>query len=129
MNNIELYISKTEGKGRGVFTRHEIAADEVVETAPVIVMTAEERLLLDKTLLHDYIFEWQPEGKEMCCMALGWVPIYNHANPSNCEYYMDYESESIFIRTVRLIRAGEELTVNYMGDWDEEAPVWFDVKG
>lgn len=125
---VSLYIQSTPFKGRGVFTSQAIGADVVIEEAPVIVMTAEERKLLDKTLLHDYIFEWLPEGKEGCCMALGWVPIYNHAVPSNCEYFMDYDQEMISIKTMRPIEAGEELTINYNGDFDKEKTVWFEVK-
>ncbi len=100
--------------GRGVFTSEDIDAGTIVEIAPVIVMSKEERMLLDKTLLHDYIFEWGGE-KEQCCMALGYVPVYNHSYKSNCEYEMDFETELIQIKTIRLIKAGEELFINYNG--------------
>jgi len=129
MRHPDLYIATTENKGRGVFTTTAIPADTVIEIAPVIVMTAEDRLLLDKTLLHDYIFEWQPDGAQMCCMALGWVPIYNHSYTSSCEYFMNYDDQTILIRTVREIPPGQELTINYNGDWNDEQPVWFDVVG
>ena len=112
--------------GRGMFTSEPIAADTVIEISPVIVMTAEDRLLLDKTLLHDYIFEWG-EKKKQCCMALGYIPIYNHSYRSNCEYEMDYENELIRIKTVRYIKAGEELFINYNGDWNDSKPLWFDA--
>jgi len=127
MTNLELYISKTENKGRGVFTAATIDVDTIIEVSPVIVMSNQDRKLLDQTLLHDYIFEWQPNEKEMCCMALGWIPIYNHSNHSNCEYFMDYDTETIYIKSVRKIEAGEELTINYNGDCNTEADVWFKV--
>ena len=129
MRHQQLYIAATGNKGRGVFTTTAIPTDTVIEIAPVIVMTAEDRLLLDKTLLHDYIFEWQPDGAQMCCMALGWVPIYNHSYSSSCEYFMNYEEDTISIKTMREIAAGEELTINYNGDWNDEQKVWFDVAG
>lgn len=122
-----LVIAPTGGKGRGVFTTADIEKGTVVEIAPVIVMTREERKLLDQTLLHDYIFEWGQDPKG-CCMALGYVPIYNHSYRSNCEYEMDYEEGLIAVKTVRFIKAGEELSINYNGDWNNETPVWFDVK-
>ena len=128
MADIQLYIGETEHKGRGVFTKHKIAAGTIVEAAPVIVMTNDDRVLLDKTLLHDYIFEWQPEGANMCCMAMGWVPLYNHSYASNCEYFMNYDEETMYIQTVRDIAAKEELTINYSGDWNEQTKVWFDAK-
>lgn len=122
-----LYIAPTLTRGRGVFTTESIAAGVIIEIAPVIVMTASERLLLDQTLLHDYIFKWGPQEEE-CCMALGYVPIYNHQCPSNCEYEMDFYMQQISVKTVRAIEAGEELFINYQGDFDDSNPVWFLTK-
>jgi len=121
-----LYIDHSTKKGKGVFTSMVIAKDQVVEVSPVIVMSLEDRQHLDKTLLHDYIFEWG-EHQEKCCMALGFIPMYNHSYQSNCEYFMDYNNETIFIKTVRKIEAGEELTINYNGDWNDGNEVWFEV--
>lgn len=122
-----LFIDKTAATGRGVFTSSVIAADTVIESSPVIVMSKEERQHLDKTLLHDYIFEWGKD-KTQCCMALGFIPMYNHSYQSNCEYFMDFDDATIFVKTVRDITAGEELTINYNGDWNDAAKVWFDAK-
>jgi SET domain-containing protein len=122
-----LFIDETSEKGRGVFTHERIPAHTVIEIAPVIVMEFSDREHLDKTLLHDYIFEWGKE-KDRCAMALGLIPIYNHSYKSNCEYFMDYEDSSIMVKTVRVIENGEELTINYNGDWNDGKKVWFDVK-
>lgn len=120
-----LYIDESEGRGKGVFTREPLEPDTIVEVSPVVVMTPEERKLLDLTRLHDYIFEWNPGGETACCMAQGYISVYNHSYASNCEYFMNYEEETIMIKTVREIAAGEELTINYNGDWNDEKPVWF----
>jgi len=122
-----LYIEKSNRKGRGVFTKQNIPANTIIEISPVVVMSAEERTLLDQTLLHDYIFEWGKDSKQ-CCMALGYVPVYNHSYGSNCEYEMDFENEIIKIKTIRAIEAGEELFINYNGDWNNAKKIWFDVK-
>ena len=122
-----LYLKKITTKGRGVFTKEKIDANMVIEKSPIIVMTAEDRVLLDKTLLHDYIFEWGI-NKDKCCMALGLVPMYNHSYESNCEYFMDFEEETIQIKTIRVISKGEELTINYNGNWNDNKKVWFDAK-
>ena len=121
-----LYIDNTKDKGRGVFTRKKIAEGTIIEISPVIVMTGEDRKLLDQTLLHDYIFVWG-KNKDQCCMALGYIAVYNHANQSNCEYFMDYDDHIMYIKTVRAIHTGEELTINYNGNWDNKEKVWFDV--
>jgi SET domain-containing protein len=122
-----LYIDKSSGKGRGVFTKQTIPRHTVIEISPVIVMTAEERSMLDQTRLYDYIFEWGTDSKQ-CCMALGYVPLYNHSYKSNCEYEMDFENEIIKIRSVRIIEAGEELFINYNGDWNDSKSLWFQTK-
>jgi SET domain-containing protein len=122
-----LFIAETPGMGRGVFTSAPIEAGTVVEISPVLVMSGEERKWLDRTLLHDYIFEWG-EQKDQCCMAMGYVPLYNHAYKSNCEYEMDFDTATISIRTVHYIKAGSELLINYNGRWDDPKPVWFDAR-
>jgi SET domain-containing protein len=122
-----LFVETTAEKGRGVFTRERIPVNTVIEIAPVIVMEKTDRQYLDKTLLHDYIFEWGKQ-KDKCCMALGLIPIYNHSYKSNCEYFMDFEDDTIEVKTVRVIEKGEELTINYNGDWNDGKKVWFDVK-
>lgn len=122
-----LFVEDTGKRGRGVFTRERIPSNTVIEIAPVIVMEKTDRQYLDKTLLYDYIFEWGKE-KDQCAMALGLIPMYNHSYKSNCEYFMDYEDSTIMVKTVRLIEKGEELTINYNGDWNDGKKVWFDVQ-
>lgn len=112
--------------GRGVFSSENIAAGTVVEQSPVIVMSTADRALLDQTILHDYIFEWGPD-LDQCCMALGYIPLYNHSFNSNCEYEMDYDYNLIKVTAVRNIVAGEELFINYNGNWDDPTPLWFPV--
>jgi uncharacterized protein len=122
-----LTIKTSENRGRGVYTTRSIKKDVVIEIAPVIVLTEKDRVLIDQTTLYNYIFEWEPNGEKLCCMALGTVPLYNHSYASNCEYFMDYENGQIQVQTIRDVVAGEELTVNYNGDWNNEARVWFDA--
>ena len=112
--------------GNGVFTSERIKANTIVEVSPVIVMEHAERLLLDKTLLHDYIFEWG-DKKKQCCMAMGYVPLYNHSYNSNCEYEMEFDKNIISIIAVKNIEKGEELFINYNGTFDNKKRVWFDA--
>ena len=122
-----LFMAESPEKGRGMFTNELILADTIIEIAPVIVMSAADRILLDKTLLHDYIFEWGTD-KTQCCMALGFVPIYNHSYESNCEYFMDYSTNTIMLKAVRNIEPGEEVFINYNGDFNDKTALWFDAK-
>ena len=36
-------------------------------------------------------------------------------------------TDTILIKTVRDIEKGEELTINYNGDWNDEKKVWFET--
>jgi SET domain-containing protein len=122
-----VYVANSKAKGRGVYTNKALEANMVIEIAAVIVMSAQDRKLLDQTLLHDYIFEWGVQ-KNLCCMALGYVSLYNHSYHSNCTYDMDFKKKTITITNTRKIKKGEELFINYNGDPDKKTPVWFDTK-
>ena len=122
-----VYIKRISNKGRAVFTNQRIAAKTMIESSPVLVLRKGDWEIIDKTLLHDYIFEWGIK-KDKCCLALGYVSLYNHSYKSNCEYFMNFNEDIIEIKTVRLIEKGEELTINYNGDWDNNKKVWFPVK-
>jgi uncharacterized protein len=122
-----LYIAQTKHKGLGVYTNKAIKKGTVLEVAPVIVMPLKDRKHLDKTLLHDYIFLWGP-NEERCAMALGWIPLYNHSYTSNCEYEMNFATNEMMIHSVKSIKAGDEITINYNGSSNDTAKLWFDVK-
>ena len=61
-----LFIAPSENRGRGVFTAEPLSGNLVVEISPVLVVSPDERALLEQTRLHDYIFEWGVDGKEVC---------------------------------------------------------------
>jgi uncharacterized protein len=54
--NDRLEIRSDPVKGRGVFARAPITAGSLIEAAPVIVVPAAQRPVLDRTILHDYYF-------------------------------------------------------------------------
>lgn len=121
-----LYIDKVSKKGRGVFTRQFIAGGTVIEVSPVIVMSKKDTALSEKTVLNNYIFLWG-RRETQTCIALGYCSVYNHSYQPNCEYEMDFEAETMSIKTLRDIKKGEELCINYNGEIDNESPLWFKV--
>ncbi|PJJ76005.1 hypothetical protein BXY57_1599 [Thermoflavifilum aggregans] len=122
-----LHVKKIKGKGRGVFTRADIPARTVVEVSPVLVLSKKDTKYVDKTLLHNYIFLWG-ERSTRTCLALGYCSLYNHSYDPNCIYEMDFEKEVMRIITRRKIKKGEELLINYNGDVNDHAPMWFPVR-
>jgi SET domain-containing protein len=122
-----LYVKEVEGKGRGVFTKEPISKGIRIEESPVIVLSKKESELSDQTKLHNYLFLWG-ERQVKTCMALGYCSVYNHSYDPNCDHEMDFEKETMLIRTRRDIKKGEELTINYNGELKDKSPLWFKVK-
>jgi uncharacterized protein len=122
-----LYIDQTSTRGRGVFTAADIPANTTIEIAPVLELNEADRLLVEQTMLYNYIFEWGESGKQ-AAVALGYVSIYNHAINYNCSYEMDFDALTISIKTIRDIKAEEELLINYNPVGEEQSPVWFELE-
>ncbi len=122
-----LEVRPSGAKGWGIFSTQWIEDDQIIEVSPVIILSRKDRKLIDQTKLHDYIFEWG-EDTQLSAMAMGYVPIYNHACPSNAEYIMSIEQGLITIQTVRRIEPEAEIFINYQGDFDNAEAVWFDLK-
>lgn len=125
MRNRNLFIASSGEKGRGVFTKKSLPAHTEIEIAPVIVLSPEDREVVEQTKLFYYIFEWGADETQ-AIVALGYVSMYNHDENNNCEYAMDYGEETISIITTRDIEPGEELTINYTAGFDREVSLWFD---
>jgi len=121
-----LTIAPSPSRGRGDFTTERIASGTVIEIAPVIVVDNIQRTKWEETLLYDYIFEWGEDHKS-AAIGLGYISIYNHAIDPNCRYDMDYEAETMSITTIKDIKKGEELFLNYNAEGAEEKPVWFEL--
>lgn len=119
-----LFIADAGEKGKGVFTSKNIPEYTIIEVAPVIVFTTQDRLRLEATKLYYYIFEWGDDVQQGA-VGLGYTSMYNHQSPSNCEYCMDFAAETITVQTMRDVQAGEELTINYAAGWQDWQPVWF----
>jgi uncharacterized protein len=128
LRNPALFIADSDLGGRGVFTDALILKNETIEICPVIVMKLGEMSILDKTTLYDYYFLWG-DDQDQCVIALGYGSLYNHFVPSNADYGMDFDGQTIEIFAMRDIQAGEEITINYHGDPFDESPTWFMTDG
>jgi uncharacterized protein len=122
-----LYIAPTKNKGRGVFAQAPIAANTLIEVAPVLVLNSRQRKIAEQTMLYDYIFSWGQKGASGV-IALGYGSIYNHSYDANCNYEMDFDNALMYFRTVKDIAVGEEICINYNAEPDDKTPVWFDAK-
>ena len=125
-NSLNIRVSQTGDRGRGVFATRKIAKDEMIERAPVIVVPEEQWDLIEPTTLRDYVFSWG-DNDELAAVALGYVSIYNHSYTPNAMYVQAPEYESIEIVALRDIEIGEEIVVNYNGEPDDKEELWFTI--
>ncbi len=119
-----LFVAPSPIHGTGVFARRDFVPDELIECCPVIVCPAADERRLERTNLRGLYFHWENDD---VALALGYGSLYNHAWNSNARYEHDYEACVIRYIAVRPISAGDEVTINYTGDPDGIAPLWFDA--
>jgi SET domain-containing protein len=118
------YVADSRLGGRGVFAAEAMAAGEIVETAPVIVVPAEEIAALEGTPLRDYWYGWGDDGE--AAVAMGHGSFYNHETDPTCEYAAHDELDALVIRLRRDVAANEELTIDYTGGGVNE--LWFEPR-
>jgi SET domain-containing protein len=120
-------IKKTSKKGFGVFALKDFKSGEIVESAPVLTFTPKDRKNLEKTPLSHYIYPWR--STRGAALVFGYGSIYNHSYSPNADWKQNFRTQSMVFRAIKTIKKGEEITVNYNGEPDEQTPIdWFEVK-
>ena len=117
-----LEIRRDPIKGRGVFASAPIPAGAVLDRAPVLIVPHEQRALLDRTVVHDYYFQWDdgPEHEGRGAVALGLVSLCNHSARPNARAQRNPKRLTLDLIAVAPIGAGEEITIDY------GCALWFD---
>jgi uncharacterized protein len=122
-----IIVRRVARKGRGVFAAHDFKVGEVIENCPVLIFTPKERKHLEKTLLNYYIYPWK--STRGASLILGFGSIYNHSYFPNADWKQNFKTQSMVYRAISPIKKGEEITVNYNGEPDEQTPIdWFEVE-
>jgi uncharacterized protein len=107
----KIYIDNSPVGGRGVFAKASIKKNEVVETAPYIVINDSDCT----GELENYEFG-HSKGKNIFC--LGYGAMYNHSKDSNLIYrYSDKLESCVDYVATRSIKKNEELFIDYGEDW------------
>lgn len=123
-----LYYSNSDIQGRGVFTAQNIPEGTLIEICPVIVIPQTEVDTIHQTELHDYYFVWG-EHDEMAAIALGYGSLYNHALLPNADFVLDLNQKVIEFTAIKEIAPGDEITINYHGEYGCDDELWFDQSG
>ena len=108
--------------GTGVFANRRFEPDDVIERCPVLTLSGPDADAVIDTVLGNYVYEWE----HGYALALGFGSLYNHSHRPSARYEMDYDNDEIHVLALRRIRRGEEITISYNGDADDQSPVWFE---
>lgn len=120
-------VRRTKNKGRGVFALKDFKEGEIIEKCPIINITAKERKHCEKTVLNYYIYPWR--STRSGSIVLGYGSIYNHSFNPNADWKQNFKEEKMTYRALKEIQKGDEITVNYNGEPDDNTPIdWFEVE-
>ncbi|MFN7249705.1 MAG: SET domain-containing protein [Anaerobacillus sp.] len=107
---------------RGVFATEDIKKGQLFHIAPVIPYPNVEHILIEETVLSDYVYEY---GKNHSAVVLGYGMLFNHSFEPNAVYDIDFSTHTFKYYAYKDINAGEEILINYNGDVDDKEPLWF----
>ncbi len=122
-----IYANQSSIEGLGVFARHEIKKDEVIEEAPLILIPEDQLSDLTKTRLLEYYFAWGHKFSE-AAIGLGFASLYNHSFEPNAKYIKDVDNSVLRFVAIKDISQDEEIVVNYNGHPDDKSKLWFQAR-
>jgi len=110
----EVYVTDTgTALGRGVIAAKRFRAGEVVEISPVVLVD-ESFINLPKSVQR-LVFNWSKlsDSNINFALATGFGSLYNHSDNPNLRYSADSKKNTMIFKTIRNIKAHEQLTINY----------------
>jgi SET domain-containing protein len=117
-------INVGQGKfGRGVIASQDLKAGMIIHNADVILVPTEQLKALEQTELYNYYYEYT---KQFVAIALGFGSLFNHSTKPNAQYWVDTKNKRIRYELLRGVKAGEEIFINYNGEPNSRAKVWFE---
>jgi uncharacterized protein len=110
--------------GRGVFACRKFSSGAVIETAPLILLSAADKDFLQTTSLFSYYFLID-NAATPAALGLGCSAVYNHSYAANAEYSVVLKNSTLLIKACKTIMPGDEITLNYNGRPNDTTPVYF----
>ncbi len=115
-------------RGRGIVAGADFEKGRLIERSPVLIIPAEQRAMVDDSIIFTYVFMWEHNTTEedlykhtgRSAIALGYTSLLTHSYTPNCIFVRHIDELFIEIYADRAIKAGEELTIDY------QMTLWFD---
>lgn len=123
-----LAVADFGDRGRGIVALENIQHGQLIERSPVLIIPADQRPVVDDTVIFTYVFMWEHDTVEQdlynhrgrSAIALGYTSLLSHSFNPNCIFLRHIDELLIDVFAKRAIRAGEELTIDY------QMTLWFD---
>jgi uncharacterized protein len=110
-DKISIKNSLIPNSGRGVFSEKDFKKGEVIEVCPLIT---DYKKNFENSKIKDYTFRSKFK-KDQEVIVFGMCSMYNHSNDFNVHHTQD--PENMIFTASKDIKKGEELYVNYGGDY------------
>jgi SET domain-containing protein len=119
----DLIVRKNK-RGRGLYAGRAFRKRELVIENHVLIFP--NKGASPRSVIHKYTFEWVDD--ETSALALGLGSLINHSYDPNVIYLFRWREKTIRFVSLRDIRKGEEILMNYNHDPDDKSRVGFKVK-
>lgn len=120
----QIEVRESSLHGRGVFAKNKIMRGSLIEKAPVIFLTNEEKETLRFTKLFHYYFLLNMSEKQVA-FGFGYASFYNHSPEANAFYTFSGRRNTINLYACQNIEPGYEITINYNGKPGDKSEVYF----
>jgi SET domain-containing protein len=113
-------VVRANDKGRGLYARASFRKGELVTRDHALVFPDGD----GGPTIHRYTFEWNEPF--VSALALGPGSLMNHSVTPNVVARGDFAGRRLTFRTLRAVKRGEELLINYNGEPDDATPITFE---
>lgn len=121
---IHIEVRESLLHGRGVFAKKRMAKGSLIEQAPVVFLSNEEKETLRFTKLFHYYFLLNEPEKQVA-FGFGYASFYNHSPEANAFYTFSRKRNTINLYAYQTIEPGCEITINYNGKPGDKSEVYF----
>lgn len=125
----QIRAKKSPIHGLGVFAIDTIPRGTMIERSPLIICDRYTYKCIDdimgyRHILSDYPYKW---NRHESAFALGYSSLINHDHENPCVLFkFNYDMPAIEFYAKRTIKAGEELTMQYVPDYALDK-LWFET--
>lgn len=117
-------VKESSLHGRGVFARKKILKGSLIEQAPLIFLSDDEKITLRFTQLFQYYF-LLGNLETPAAFSFGYASFYNHSSEANAFYTFSRKNNVINIYAYKAIAPDSEITINYNGKPGDRREVYF----